>query len=110
MSNGGDQVCSYVGPNILVLWRVRESLEICHNDGHVGAWGLEHLLVSHHVKSIVKVVRDQLPLLFFFMRSSLGVVGVALLALLYLIVGLPIKHWFIVANIEDQISLSRRKN
>jgi hypothetical protein len=58
-------------------------------------------LVSHHVESIIKIVRDQSPLLLFFVRSSQGAIGVALLALLSLIIGLPIEHWLIVANIED---------
>ena len=94
-------MCSYVGPNILVLWCVREPFEIRYSNGHVGAWCLEHLLVSHHVKSVGKIVRDQLPLLFFFVRSPLGAVSVALLTLLSLIIGLPIEYWLIVANIED---------
>ena len=101
LPHGSDQVCSYAGPNVLVLWRVRESFEIRHSNNHIGAWGLEHLLVSHHVESIIKIVRDQSPLLLFFVRSSQGAIGVALLALLSLIVGLPIEHWLIVANIED---------
>ena len=92
LSHGSDQVCSYAGPNVLVLWRVRESFKICHSNNHIGAQGLEHLLVSHHVESIIKIVRDQLPLLLFFMCSPLGAIGVALLALLSLIVGLPIEH------------------
>jgi hypothetical protein len=53
---------------------------------------------------------DQLPLLFFFVCSLLGAVSIALLALSSLIIGLPIGHWLIVANIEDQISSSGRKN
>jgi hypothetical protein len=55
-------------------------------------------------------VWDQLPLLLFFVRSSLGVIGVALLALLSLIISFPIEHRFIIADIEDQISSSRRRN
>ena len=103
-------MCSYVGPNILVLWCVREPFEIHHRNSHVGAWGLKHLLVSHHVKSVVEIVRDQLPLLFFFMRSPLSAIGVALLALLSLIISLPIEYWLIITNIEDQISSLGRKN
>jgi len=67
-------------------------------------------LVSHHVESVIKIVWDQLPLLLFFVRSSLGTIGVALLALLSLIISFPIEHRFIIADIEDQISSSRRKN
>jgi hypothetical protein len=67
-------------------------------------------LVSHHVESVVEIVMDQLPLLFFFMCSPLSVIGVALLMLLSLIIGLPIEYWLIVANTEDQIFSSGRKN
>ena len=109
MSHSSDQVCSYAGPNVLVFWRIRESFEICHSNSHIGAWGLEHLLVSHHVESIIKIVRDQLPLLLFFVRLSLGAIGVALLTLLSLIISFPIEHRFIIVHIEDQIS-SGRKN
>ena len=102
-----DQVCPYTGTDTLAFWRVQESIEICHKDNHIGAWGLEHWLVPHYVESIVNVVWDQLSLLFF--CSSLGAIGVALLALLSLIIGFSIEDWFIIADIKDQISMARGK-
>ena len=65
------------------------------------------MLVSHHVEGVVEVVRDQLSLLFF--CPSLGTIDVTLLALLSLIIGFSIEDWFVVADIEDQISSMRGK-
>jgi len=110
LSHGSDQVCSYAGPNVLVLWHIRESFEIHHNNSHIGTRGLEHMLVSHHVESIIKILWDQLPLLLFFVLASLGTISVALLALLSLIISFSIEYRFIIAHIEDQISSSRWKN
>jgi len=45
-----------------------------------------------------------------FFGPSLGAIGVALLALLSLIIGFSIEDWFVVANIEDQISSVRGEN
>ena len=42
--------------------------------------------------------------------ASLGAISVALLALVSLIIGFSIEDWFIVADIEDQISSMRGKN
>ena len=103
-------MCSYVGPNILVLWCVQEPFEIRHSNSHIDAWGLKHLLVPYYVESIIEIVRDQLLLLFFFVCSPLSAIGVALLALLSLINGFPIEYWLIVTNVEDQVSSSGRKN
>ena len=108
LPNGGDQVCSYAGVNTLVFGRVWELVEVCHGDSYVRARGLEHLLVSHHVEGVVKVVWDQLSLFFF--RPLLSTIGVALLVLLSLIIGFSIEDWFIVADIKDQISSTRQKN
>jgi hypothetical protein len=91
LPHGNDQVRPYASSDILVFWRVRESFEIRHGNSHISARGLEHLLVSYHVESIIEIVRDQLSLLFFFVCSSLGTTGVALLALLSLIVGFSIE-------------------
>jgi hypothetical protein len=66
------------------------------------------LLVLHHVESVIKVIQDQLPL--FFTCSSLSAIGVALLALLPLLIGFSVEDWFVVADIENQISSSRWKN
>ena len=82
-------------------------IEILHGDSYVSAQGLEHRLVSYHVESIIEIVRDQLSLLFFY--PSLGTIGVALLALLSLIIGFSIEDWFIVADIDNQISSTRGK-
>jgi len=66
------------------------------------------LLVPHHVEGIIEVVWDQLSLFFF--RMLLSTIGIALLALLSLIIDFSIEDWFIVTDIEDQISSTRRKN
>jgi len=58
LSHHGDQMCPYVGPNALIFWSIWESIKVCHGDGYIGAWCLEHLLVSDHVESIIKVVWD----------------------------------------------------
>jgi len=62
------------------------------------------LLIPHHVEGIVKVVWDQLSLLFF--CSLLSTFGVALLSL---IIGFSIEDWFVVADIKHWISSSRGK-
>ena len=49
LPHGGDQVCSYTGPDALVFWRVWEPVEVFHGDSYVSARGLEHLLVPHQV-------------------------------------------------------------
>ena len=98
----------YVGPNTLVFWGVWESIEVLHGDSHVSAWCLEHLLVPHHVESVVEVIRDQLSL--FFVCSLLSAIGVALLAVLPMLIGFSVDDWLVVGDIENQISSSRRKN
>jgi len=102
-------VCPYTGPDTLAFWHIREPIKIRHSDSHVGARGLEYRLVPYHVESVIEVVWDQLPLLFFFVFPPLVVISVALLALLSLIVGFSIEDWFIVVDIENQISLTRGK-
>ena len=108
LSHGSSYLCPDVSPNIPIFWGVWESVEVFHGDSHVSAWCLEHLLVPHHVEGVVKVIRDHLPL--FFICSSLSTIGVALLALLPLLIGFFIDDWFNVANIQNQISSSRWKN
>jgi len=56
LSHRGDQMCPYVGSNILIFWSIWKSIEVCYGDGYIGAWCLEHLLISDHVESIIKVV------------------------------------------------------
>jgi len=56
LSYGSDQMRSYVGSSVLIFWSIWKSIEICHGNGHVGTWCLEHLLISNHVESIIKVV------------------------------------------------------
>jgi hypothetical protein len=83
LHHGHDHVCPFVGSNILVLWHVWESFEISHSDGHVSVWSLEDLLISHHVKSVIKMLWVDFPLAFLLFRcSSLSVASVALLTLL----------------------------
>jgi len=65
------------------------------------------LLISDHVESIAKVVWDELQIL---ICSSLGMVGVALFALLSLFVGFAVDNWLIIADVEDQVSTSRWKD
>jgi len=59
------------------------------------------LLIPDHVESIAEVVWCELP---FFIHSPLSTIGVALLTELSLLVGFTIDNWFIVVDIEDQIS------
>jgi len=66
------------------------------------------LLVPNHIDGVVKVIGDQLSLLF--VCLSLSAVSVALLTLLPLLVSFSVDDWFIVADIENQISSSRWKN
>ena len=98
---------SYIGSDALVLWSIGESIQVCHCNNRVGAWHLVDLLIPNHVESIAEVVWCKLPLL---IRSPLSVIGVALLALLSLLVSFAIDNWFVIADVEDQISLSRWKD
>ena len=66
------------------------------------------MLVPHHVETIVEVVWDQLPL--FFICPSPSVISIALFALLPLLICFSVEDWFVIADIEDQISSSRWKN
>ena len=66
------------------------------------------MLVPNHIDGVVKVIGDQLSLLF--VCLSLSAVSVALLTLLPLLVSFSVDDWFIVADIENQISSSRWKN
>ena len=58
LSHGHDQMHPYVGTNVVIFWSIWKAIKICHGDGHIGTWCLEHLLISNHVKSIIKVVWD----------------------------------------------------
>jgi len=66
------------------------------------------LLVPNHVEGVIKVIWDQLALLF--ICSSLGTIGVVLFALLPVLVSFSVDDWFVVADIENQISSSWQKN
>ena len=103
----GDQMCSYIGSDALVLWSVGESIQVCHCNSHVGAWRLVDLLIPDHVESITEVVWCKLPLL---IRSPLSAIGVALFALLSLFVGFAIDNRFVIADVENQISSPRWKD
>jgi hypothetical protein len=69
--------------------------------------GFENLLITHHVKNIVKVLLVYMSLLLFFVCSPLSAVGIPLLVLLPLVIGFAIKWQFVNANVEDQISSSQ---
>ena len=101
-------MCPYVGPNALIFWSIWESIEVCHGDSYIGAWCLEYLLVSDHVEGVIEVVWDQLAL--FLICSSLSTISVALFALLSLFVGFTIDDWFVLVDIENQISSSMWKD
>ena len=66
------------------------------------------MLVSHHIESVIEVIWDQLALLL--ICSSLTPISVVLLALLPLLIGFSIDDWFVVADVENQISSSGWKN
>ena len=100
-------MCSYIGSEALVLWIIEESIQVCHCNGHVGVWHLVDLLIPDHVESIAEVVWCELPLL---IRSPLSAIGVALLALLSLLVGFAIDNWLVIADVENQISSPRWKD
>jgi len=65
-------------------------------------------MVSNHIKGVIKVIWDQLALLL--VCSSLSPISVALFALLPLLIGFSIDDWFVVADVENQISSSGWKN
>jgi len=89
-------MCSYIGLDALVFWSIRESVLVCHGNGHVGAWRLIDLLIPDQVESITEVVWCKLPLL---IHSPLSAIGVALFALLSLFIGFAINNRFVVADV-----------
>jgi len=100
-------MCPYIGPNVLIFGSVREAIQVCHGDGHVGAWCLVDLLISDRVESIIEIRWGELSVL---VCSSLGSVGVALVPLLSLFVSFSVDNWFIITDIENQVSSSRWKD
>ena len=66
------------------------------------------MLVPNHIDGVVKVIGDQLSLLF--VCLSLSAVSVALLTLLPLLVSFSVDDWFVIADIENQVSSSWWKN
>jgi hypothetical protein len=46
----------------------------------------------------------------FLVCSSLGTVGVALLSLLSLFVSFTVNNWFVITDVENQVSSSRCKD
>ena len=107
LSHGHDQMRPYVGSNVLIFGSIGKAIQVCHGDSHVGAWCLVDLLISDHVKSIIETMWGEL---LFLVCSSLGTVGVALLSLLSLLISFSINNWFIITDIENQISSSRWKD
>jgi len=66
------------------------------------------LLVPNHIEVIIKVIWDQLALLL--ICSSLSTISVVLFTLVSLLIGFAVNDWFVVADIENQISSSRWKH
>jgi hypothetical protein len=87
-----------VGSNVLIFGSIGKAIQVCHGDGHVGAWCLVDLLISNHVESIIEVMWGELS---FLVCSSLGAVGVALLSLLSLLVGFSINNSFVITDVEN---------
>jgi len=106
-SHRGDHMCSYIGSDALVLLSIRESVQVCHGNSHVGTWRLVDLLIPNHVEGVAEVVRRELS---FLICSPLSAIGVALFTLLSLFVGFAINNWFVIADVENQISSSRWKD
>jgi len=100
-------MCPYISPNVLIFGSIGKAIQVCHGDDHVGAWCLVDLLISDHVETIVEIMWGELSVL---VCSSLGSVGIALFLLLSLFVSFSVNNWFIITNIENQISSSRRKD
>jgi antibiotic biosynthesis monooxygenase (ABM) superfamily enzyme len=72
---------------------------------------LEHLLIPHHIESVVEVLWVYRPLTFFlFLHPLLGTISIVLLTLLPLVISFAISRWFVVTNIKDQISSLWRKD
>ena len=100
-------MCPYISPNVLIFGSIGKAIQVCHGDGHVGAWCLVDLLISDHVESIIEIMWGELS---FLVCSSLGSVGVALFSLLSLLVSFSINNWFVITDIENQVSSSRWKD
>ena len=107
LSHGRNQMRPYVGSDVLTFGSVGKAVQVRLGDCHVGAWCLVDLLISDHVKSIIETMWGEL---LFLVCSSLGTVGVALLSLLSLLISFSINNWFIITDIENQISSSRWKD
>jgi len=101
LSHGRNQMRLYVGSDVLIFGGVGKAIQVCHGDSHVGAWCLVDLLISDHVESIIEIMWGELP---FLVCSSLGAVGVALLSLLSLLISFFINNWFIITDVENQVS------
>ena len=97
----------YVGSDVLIFGSIGKAIQVCHGDGHVGAWCFVDLLISDHVESIIEITWGELS---FLVCSSLGAIGVALLSLLSLFVSFSVNHWFIISDVENQISSLRWKD
>jgi len=94
-------MCAYAGSDTLALGSIRESIEVCHGNSHVGAWRFVDLLIPDHVKSVAEVMRRELS---FLICASSSAVGIALFAELPLLVRLSIDDRFVAADVEDEIS------
>ena len=95
-------MCAYAGSDTLALRSIRESIQVCHSNSHVSAWRFVDLLISDHVESVTELVRRKLQ---FLICAPPSTVGIALFAELLLLVYFSLDDWFVVADIEDKISL-----
>ena len=96
-----------VGSDVLIFGSIGKAIQVCHGDGHVGTWCLVDLLISDRVKSIIKIMWGELS---FPVCSPLSAIGVALLSLLSLLVSFSVNNWFVITDVENQVSSSRWKD
>jgi len=94
-------MCSYAGSDALALRSIRESIQVCHSNGHVSAWRFVDWLISDHVESIAEVMWCKLP---FLIRTPPSTISIALLAELLLLVCFSVNNRLVVADIKDKIS------
>ena len=107
LSHRGDQVCTYTGSDALALRIIRESVQVCHSNGHVSTRRLVDWLISAHVETITEVVRRKLS---FLICAPPSAIGIALFVELLLLVCFSVDNRFIGSDIENKISPPRWKD
>ena len=100
-------MCTHAGSDALAFRSIRESVQVCRSNSHVSTWRFVVLLISDHVESITEVMGRELS---FLIHASPSTVGIALFTELLLLICLSIDDRFVVADIEDKISLSGGKD